>query len=90
MAAPKVLGRLSLSAATSANLVVGGTTGESFTVRINNSSTGPAKIKLSISDASATQEVEGNLLPTDTLVPASDFIELTGLTIEDTFFCKAI
>lgn len=87
MAAPKVLGRITLSAATAANVFASPTAGASFTLRIVNKNAAAADVKVSISATTATIEAEGELVPTNFTIAIGGFLELTGLAIETGFFC---
>lgn len=86
-ATPKIFGRLSLSAATSANLFSSPASGATFSVRIVNTTGGNALVQLSLSDTTATQQTSGRLVPDDIIVGNNGFLELTGLTIESGIFC---
>lgn len=88
MAAPKVLGRVDLSAATAANVFASPLNGASFSVSVTNRGTTAAKIKLCLSQTTATIENAG-LLEYEFSLSASDTLERTGLCIESGYFLVA-
>lgn len=82
-AIPKIFGQITLVAATSADVFESPSTGAAFSVKIvNDSSTTTAKVKLSLSSVTATQDATGRLLPDDHEIAPKGFVTLTGLTIE--------
>lgn len=86
MASPKVFGRITLGAATAADVFESPVTGASFTLRIVNKNAATATVKASISGTTATIDAVGEIIaPTQTIL-AGGFIELTGLAIESGFF----
>lgn len=82
MASPKVFGRITLAAATAADVFASPSGGAVFTLRIVNKNAATATVKASISGTTATIDATGEIIaPTQTITPGG-FIELTGLAIE--------
>lgn len=78
MSAPKVLGKLSLAAATAANVFGPLTVGATFNVRITNRGSADATVSIGFSGTSATIDND-QLLVKDEIIPENGTLELTGL-----------
>lgn len=78
MSAPKLLGGVSLSAATAANVFDAVTAAKTFNVRFVNRNTSTATVKLGLSTTSATF-ANASYLEYNQEVPANGTLELTGI-----------